>query len=229
MGEFDNDSEGFFDELQQRLFDALCARNAALGGTFRAAIREFKTAAVPGDERARVSLVGHAMREVMNALPSVMGENSQGREGASSSDLVKELPDLLARFPDLDLQQDLDYIPVPREVAAAFDRINRAAARETRSVRDDAGALLTEGTGSDDHPAIGQWIEARGFFVRCAHLERPPLQNDEVPGDEELLDRINAVQDLIDGRTKGFFDARRSLEELLAEINREVDAEGDST
>ncbi|GAA5194652.1 hypothetical protein GCM10023346_22670 [Arthrobacter gyeryongensis] len=207
------------DERQQRLFDAIAERNPALAGTYRVAIRGLKTPAEPGDERARLALIAHAMREVMNALPSVMGESTGRRKGKSASDLTRELPDFLAQFSDLDLQQDLDYIPVPREVTVAIDRVVRTAALETRKVRDDVAALLAEGS-SSDHPAVLQWIDARAFFVRCAHLEQPPRDNSAVKSDEEIEANIRVVEDLIDVRTAGFFDTRHGLEDLLAEINQ---------
>ncbi|ASN19929.1 hypothetical protein [Arthrobacter sp. YN] len=207
------------DDRQQQLYDALDERSPALAGTYRAAIRMLGTPAVAGEERARVSLIGNAMREVMNALPSVIGETTGRLKGRSASALARELSDALALSSDLDLRQDLDYIPVPRAVAIAIDQVVQTVVLETKQVRDDAAALLAEGS-SSDHPAVGQWIEAREFFVRWTHLERPPRDNGHVPTDVEILRNIRVVEDLVAVRTAGFFDTRRLLDELLAEINR---------
>jgi hypothetical protein len=82
-----------------------------------------------------------------------------------------------------------------------------------------AAALLTD-DGDADHPAVSQWMDARRFFVRWAHVGAEATDLTKVPTDEDIQDKIRVVEDLIEGVTKLFFDARRSVDDLLAEINQ---------
>lgn len=218
------EKEALLDERRQRIYDALAQYNLVVAGSYRAAIRSFKTSAVSGEERARISAIGNAMREVMITLPSIIGESSEGEpKELDTNTLVRDLPEKLAQFSDLDLQQDLDYVPIPREAAILIAEIVTAASQDTKSVRDNAASLLAEGSRSD-HPAIKQWLKANQFFVKCTHLGRPPTDVGADMSDDELEKNIRIVEDLVEVRVSGFFDSRHEIDSLLSDIN----AEGDS-
>jgi hypothetical protein len=214
-------NERILDERRQRIYDALVQHNLVVAGSYKAAIRSLKTPAQSGEERARISAIGNAMREIMITLPSIIGESSEGEpKELDTNALVRDLPERLAQFSDLDLQQDLDYVPIPREAAALIAEIVTAASQDTKSVRDNAAALLAEGSRSD-HPAIKQWLKANQFFVKCTHLGRPPADVSEDMSDEEVERNIRIVEDLVEVRVSGFFDSRHEIDSLLSDINAE--------
>lgn len=208
------------DGRQQGIFDALHERHADLASMYRAALRILACGVDDDDRRMRVAHVCHAMREVMNRFADAIGANSGQRIKPPSGEQVQALPDLLAGHPELVLQQEgQELVPVPSKVASAFGKLVMTAVQEKARTRDIAAALLTD-DGNVDHPAVGQWMDARSFFVRWAHLQAEATELATLPSDEDIRAKVRIVEDLIDGVTKLFFDARRAVDDLLAEINQ---------
>lgn len=206
------------DERRKAIYDGLASYNPVLAGLYKSAIRNFKTPAYPGEERARLAIIGNSMREVMNALASVMGDSSPGKEKVRPEKLLRDLPGKLALFPELSLKQDIDYIPVPKDAALLIAEIVDASSQETMNVREDVASLLAEGSGID-HPAVKQWIDARLSFVKLTHISRPP--EDIGISDTEIESIIRVVEDLIEVRIGEFFESKHSLDEILGEINEQ--------
>jgi hypothetical protein len=213
------------DDREQGIFDALVERHSDLASMYRAALRLLRMSAEDGDRRMRVAHICHAMREVMNRFPDAMGSEPVKKIKPSTSLQVQALPDLLADHPELVLDQDQEFVPIPRPVAAAFDKLIKASVREKIRTRDIAASLLTD-DGDAAHPAVGQWMNARDFFVRWAHMESTATDPSKLPTDDEIRRWTKVVEDLIEGVTKLFFDARRSVDDLLEEINRTADSDG---
>lgn len=213
-------AEFALDQRQQGVFDALLERHADLASMYRGALRMLASGAEDSDRRMRVAQICHAMREVMNRFADAVGASSSQRIRPPSNEQVQALPDLLASHPDLVLEQgDQELIPVPRQVAAALDKLIKTAVQEKIRSRDIAAALLTD-DGNADHPAVSQWMDERNFFVRWAHLQAEPTDLGALPSDGDLQGRFRVVEDLIEGVTKLFFDARHAVDDLLTEINR---------
>src|SRR5699024_4473393 len=111
----------------------------------------------PGQERTRVLLICHSMREVMNRLPTaVMFERGSFNRSVvanhkKSSELVRGLPDLRVEYPEMELSFEAENIPVPREVALAFNRLIDAAVHEDQRRLSDLAAFLTD-DGNPKHP-----------------------------------------------------------------------------
>lgn len=204
------------DERRQQIYSALLQHNPVVAGLYRTAIRSFKTSAYPGEERARIAIIGNSMREIMNTLASVLGSSSQGTRQDGASKLVRELPAKLAEYPDLDLRQDNEYIPVPRDAAVFVWEIASLASREEGNIREDVAALLAEGSGGD-HPVVKEWMNARNTFVKYTHFSKPP--EDIEISDDEIEQTIRVVEDLMEGRLREFFESRHEVDSLLDDIN----------
>ena len=170
------------------------------------------------DSRTRVAFIGHCMREVMNRVLGALGRPTAPRFKPSSSEQVKALPDLLARFPELELDREGDSVPVPQEVAAAMDMLFKAAVQEKRRIRDDVAALITDDDNAG-HVAVSQWIESRAFFVKWAHLHDRDVAEADLPSDEEIRGHVSVFEELLDGVLTAFFASLHSIDDLLNEIN----------
>jgi hypothetical protein len=181
---------------------------------------------VAGEEGARISLICHAMRELMTGLPEAMGDSASPRPSPSSGSLTAGLPGLLAAHPELDLEQDRDLIPVPRRVAQTIATLVRAITLEQGRNRSNAAALVTGGS-DVEHPAIAQWQRAYKFFVGWTHLDRNHVSSRPLPSDEEVATHLRVVEDVIEVRSAAFFDNLRSIEEMLGEFNEPL--EGDES
>lgn len=208
--------------IQQRVFDALVERRPDLADMYRVAIDQLRVPSGEVGARTRISYICHSMREVMNRIITAMGRPIAPAVKPSSSDRVQQLPDLLSRFPDLQFDVGQELVPIPREVAVAMESLFRAAVQEKRRSRDDVAALLTD-DGNAAHAAVSKWIEARGFFVKWAHIHDRVVPSEELPSDDEIRTHVATFETLVDGVITQFFTARQSIEDLLAEINDKGD------
>ncbi len=215
-------SDSDLDERQLGVINILRERNPRLAGVYRTALGTLHTAIEEGCESARISVICHCMRELMNGLPVILAETSIPRPRPSSTSLTTKLPGLLADHPDVDLGADQDMVPVPRAVARVLDQLIRTVVQEDGRNRSNAAALVTGGEDSG-HPAVKQWRDAYQFFVGWAHIDRNHEGDRQLPDAAELLGAMKVVEDVIEVRTAAFFENLNSLEGLLAQINAAVE------
>lgn len=214
-------------QRQMGIINLLAERSPKLAGIYRESIRMLSTPPEPGCESARVSVICHCMREVMNGIPSAIGDAASQRPDPSSQALATKLPGLLAANPDVRLDADQDLIPVNRTVASAFAQLVKTVQLEDgRNQRDLAGFLT--GDPNNRHVASKQWNEARRFFLGWTHLDRNHTSGRELPSDTKILEYISVVEDIVEARTAAFFDTIRVIQELLVDINAEALAESES-
>lgn len=207
-------------QRQENVVAALQSRAPKLAGAYRMTLQLLATPAVEGCEAARVSMICHGIRELMNGLPTVLSDSFISRPNPSSDTLTRQLPELLAKHPDVTLDQDQDLIPIPRSVASALQDIISTVAQEKGRNRSNAAALVT-GSTDVSHPAVAQWMTAQRFFLRWTHLDRNHERARDLPSDEELLSQIRIIEDIIVVRSTLFFDNLHTLNDLLSEINGE--------
>lgn len=197
-----------------KIRDALMDRSPRLAGMYCAALRELDADVAPGLESARVSIICHCMREVMNGLPAVMAVGSTPRPNPSSVSLTGRLPDLVAAHSGFDLRAAQDIVPVPSAIAAAIADLVAAAVKERGINVANAAALLTDGADTK-HPLISQWNSAQRFFLQWTHLDRNPDAGRSLPTDDEVRTNIRVVEDVIDVRTAVFFENLSAVEDIL--------------
>ncbi|QZN86225.1 hypothetical protein [Cellulomonas sp. C5510] len=214
------------DERQARVWEALAARSPALAGMYASVVLALAEPPRDGCEQARVSLICHGMREIMNGLPEAMATILIPRPSPNSEALKGRLPDLLSKHRELDLSADQDLIPIPRDVALLLDQLIRTSVQEKGRNRSNAAALLTDGS-DPNHPLIGQWLRTQRFFLQWAHLDRNPGAERQLPADEVLRDNIRVVEDIVEIRTALFFDNVRALDDLLQAANAEEGGNGE--
>lgn len=206
------------DERQQRILAALQAKRSELANFYQTALMLLSGELGMPDPRTRVALIGHCMREVMNRVLGSLGRPTAPRFKPPSGEQIKALPDLLARFPELELDGEGGSVPVPREVAAAMDKLFKAAIHEKRRIRDDVAALITDDDNAS-HAAVSRWIESRAYFVKWAHLHERDVTEVDLPSNDEMREHVRVFDELLDGVITAFFATRQSINDLLAEIN----------
>lgn len=211
-------------DRQGRVTQALHDRSPKLAGIYKTALRVLDKGSEEGLEAARVSVICHCMRELMTGLPAALADSVIPRPSPSSSSLVAQLPEVLAKHPDLDLGVDQDVVPVPKPVAVHMDSLVKARTQEDGRNRSNAAALVTGGR-DPGHPAINQWQDAYRFFLGWTHFDRNHESDRELPSDEQIRSAMRVVEDVIEVRSALFFDNLRSLEDILAEANA-VEDEG---
>ena len=207
------------EDRQTRIADWLQEKRPDLASMYRAARELLASAAKPGDERTRVSQICHSMREIVNRLPGALGIVGAGSGGPRSSTHVRKLPALAARFPNLDLLQEVENVPVPQELAVLLDELVKAAVAEDGRVAANAAALLTD-DGNTKHPAVREWRDITAFFVKWAHLHDEQSDPELIPSDDDLRQRVELAEALMDGIRAEFFDSLHAIEDLLADANQ---------
>lgn len=204
------------DDRRQAVFDALESLSPEAAGYYKSGIAVLLEPARAGEQRAKVSSVCHSFREIVNGLPSLLGETGSAPIVPSSALLLRDLPEF--RF---DLSGDEPVVAVPREVATPLDEVLRTAALE--SARQDADlASLFAGMKQEAHPLVSQWRGAARFFLHWAHWDRPTDESRHIPTDDEMEEHVRTVEDIIVARVAPFFDARHSIEDVIADANRIV-------
>jgi hypothetical protein len=207
---------------QTRITDWLDEKRPDLASMHRTARQLLASTAKPGDERARVSLICHSMRELMKHLPEAISGGDRDAGGPRSNDYVRKLPGIVAKYPALDLSQDAENVPVPQEIARFLADLIKAAISEDGRFLSDIATFLTD-DGNSKHPAVREWYKTYNSFVRWAHL--PGHQSDvhSIPSDGELRRWIEVAEAHMDGVRAQFFDSLHAIEDLLAEANQLVD------
>lgn len=213
------------DDRRAQVVDALLHHDARLCATYETAMDQLGAASVPGREAIRVLSICHYMRELMMGLPAVMSDEAESRPESSPGALLGKLPALRAKYPGLDLTMDERVIAIPQAVAREFDALITTAMDEQGRNRRNFAALINGGT-HDSHPAVDQWLDAYGFFVGWAHLDRNHERGGALPPDLTLRKHIRVVEDVIVVRAALFFDNLRAIEDILALANA-VDDGGD--
>lgn len=209
-------------DRRKRITAWLDDKRPDLASMHRTAHRLLASTAEPGDERARVSLICHSMRELMKHLPGVVSEGDRGAGGPRSSDCVRRLPATAAEYPWLDLTQDVENVPVPKELARLFADLLSAAIAEDGRFLSDIAAFLTD-DGNTKHPAVREWHRNYNFFVKWAHLHGGQSDTRSIPSDGDLRSLIEVAEAQMDGVRAQFFDSLHAVEDLLEEANQLVD------
>ena len=135
---------------------------------------------------------------------------------------MRKLPAIAARFPNLELLQDVENVPVPQELAALLGELVKTAVAEDGRVAANAAALLTD-DGNIKHPAVREWRDLTDFFVKWAHLHDEQSDAQCIPSDDDLMQRIELAEALMDGIRVEFFDILHAIEDLLTEANQPID------
>lgn len=211
-----------YEDRHTRIADWLDEKRPDLASMHRTARELLASRARPGDERARVSLICHSMRELMKHLPDVISGGDRDGGGPRSNDYVRQLPSIVAKYPALDLSQDAENVPVPQEIAHFLSSLIKAAISEDGRFLSDIATFLTD-DGNTKHPAVREWYGTYNFFVKWAHLHGHQSDVNLIPSDDELRRWIEIAEAHMDGVRAEFFDSLHAIEDLLAEANQLID------
>lgn len=208
-------------ELHQRLRDV----SPRLAGMYRRCFRLLdETADEPDEELARLASAAHCMREVMNRLADVLPDAPARAvtPTISSRELAVQLAAATSDQPSLFTPQEGEsVVAIPRHVVGLIGELIGVARQETATTRERDALIITKSSNSGA-PVIDQWVSARNFFVRIAHIGGFVTRGRETkspPSDAEILGHIEIVENALRSRLVGFFEARREISELLREIN----------
>ena len=208
-----------------------------LAGLYRQAILLMSEPADPGDEKARLAIVGHCFREIMNRLPDALQDvdgfpaSKRDEEDRARNDLVaafeafRGMPvEQPAPVSSKDLEQT-EVIAVPRQLVDAVGKFVAAREEGTRNVR-ERDSVTVLGAIDPLDPALKPWRAARKFFMSCTHIDLQYAVEtvaSEVPSDEVVMAHVEIVEASLRVRLGAFFDNYEELEDLIAKANRTLE------
>ncbi len=229
----EGESNSLFNPERQALHGQLGDLSPRLSGLYRRLIRLLDEKPEGSEHLARVSLIGHCVRELINRLPDILADVPDMLEPVipKSGDMVRRLPGLTERYTETlamvsgptsedGNHQRTDLVPVPRPLFEALHDITNATARETARAKErDAVVVARARTASG--PAYARWRAARKFFMEFTHLDNHVGQEErQIPSDEQIIEHLGVVEAALSSRLTGFFDNRRILDEFLSEVNQ---------
>jgi hypothetical protein len=233
-----DDTATLWNQDRQSLHGLIGEVDPALAGLYRQAILLMDSQPMPGDDKARLSLVSHCVRELMNNLPDALGDvkdfpaNRRGDEEKARADLIAavEMLEGMPRDQPVEAGSPLDKpgkVTVPADfLDAAVNFAGVFKDGETRVRLRDSAALL--GYIDRYHPALKPWKAARDFFMSFAHLDRHKSDRPGghgLPTDERVMAHIAIIEASMRVRLGAFFDSLNEVRALAGQAN-EVGADG---
>lgn len=225
--------EGLWDADREALFGLISERSPDLAGLYRHGILTLGSPPIQDGERARLAVIGHCFRELMNNLADAVGDvptfatSCRGDEDSAKRalvDLYAEVYGIPDDLPDVQPESDeeqLELVAVQRRFLKAVERLAvffRLGERHGR----DRDSVVVAGRLDTNAAGLGPWRKARRFFSRHCHYDRQygtqPRERD-LPGDHEILEHVLVVEAIIRTRLQPFFDTVAEIEDLLAVAN----------
>lgn len=217
-------------------------RSPQLAGLYRHGVRSIETPCEAGDERARLAVIGHCFRELMNNLADAFGDvpafttSSREDEDNAKKSIVGLYDDIYgipeeypADFVDADPDQ-LELVAVQRRLLGAVEALAVFFRRGERHLRERDSAVVA-GRIDVNAPGMKPWRDARRFFTRYSHFDRQNGSKPtdvELPGDDLVLAHLESVEVIIRTRLQPFFDSMGEIDDLLAVANAvEKETDGD--
>ena len=198
---------------REELRAALTSQNALCGQLYREAVEAL---GAPELDTGRLVVAGHAIRELVNLLPSILGD--------------VELPE---RIPDAHLRDQLveawnEYqadvaagtaVPglVPGTVTQAINAWVQAQEQITENSQTRRAALVLGNTEGVDDSSVRVVISAIGAFERLRH---PVKANSELPADRAAYQGAwSIIENAITSRILGFFTVKQQLQDVVDAAN----------
>ncbi len=221
-----------WNEDRQALHKLIEEVDPALAGLYRQAIMLMDSSPIPGDEKARLSLVSHCIRELMNNLPDALGDvkdfpaSRGGDEDKARAGLVAAVNNFRG-LPAQQLEAETapanppDKVTVPADLLdAAENLVGVFKDGETRGELRDSAAVL--GYIDRYHPALKPWRAARKFFMSFAHLDRLKATGSggrDMPADDGVMTQIAVIEATMRVRLGAFFDNLNEVRSLADQAN----------
>ena len=170
--------------------------------------------------RADLSLLSHAVRELINSLPECIGgpaeipKSMADEENKAREHLLEETASALPNPPKA--EAGANNVIIPASLAAALDSYRAAASLGSENGR-RRDSIIVFGYPDPDGPSMKPWSEARKFFMRFVHL---PRGNQPVlPTRDEVMGRFSDIENVLLVRLGNFFAAKQQVSGILGVAN----------
>lgn len=227
-----NGDVALWNEDREALHKLIEEIDPALAGLYRRAVLLMDSRPIPGDEKARLSLVGHCVRELMNNLPDALGDvkdfpaSRRGDEDRARDGLVAAV-ERFKGVPSDQPAEDAGSSEQPDRVTVPADLLDAVVILvgvfkdgKTRNELRDSAAVL--GYIDRYDPALKPWKAARKFFMSLAHLDRLKAAGSggrDLPTDEQVMSQVAIIEASLRVRLGAFFDNLNEVRALAEQAN----------
>ena len=204
---------GLWTAQREELHDALASQNTLCGQLYREAVDAL---GAPELDIGRLVVAGHAVRELVNLLPSVLGDVNFP-ERVRDSELRD---DLVAAWNEYQADVAAGAAtpgPMSAEVANAIDAWVQAQNQITENSQTRRAALVLGTTEAADDSSVRVVIGAVGAFERLRH---PSKADAESSVDRAAYqDALSIIENAITSRILGFFAVKEKLQDVVDAAN----------
>ena len=176
----------------------------------------------PSSDSARtdLSLLSHAIRELINSLPEYIGGSAEipksmaDKEDKAREHLLEEAASALPNPPKA--EAGANNVIIPASLAAALDSYRKAVSLGSENGR-RRDSIIVRGYPDPDGSSMKPWSEARKFFMCFVHL---PRGNQPVlPTRDEVMGRFSDIENVLLVRLGNFFAAKQQVSGILGVAN----------
>jgi len=208
---------GLWTAQREELRVALASQNALCGQLYREAVDAL---GAPELDIGRLVVAGHAVRELVNLLPAVLGD----------VELPERVPDAPLRVQLVEAwseyQADIAAVTaapglVPSTVTNAIDAWVQAQNLITENSQTRRAALVLGTTEGVEDSSVRVVISAIGAFERLRH---PSKADSESPVDRAAYQgALSIIENAITSRILGFFMVKQQLQDVVDAANVRTD------
>jgi hypothetical protein len=228
-----NGDPSLWNEERQTLHGLIHERSPELAGLYRQGVRALDMPCEPGDERARLAVIGHCFRELMNNLPNVLGDvpeftTSSREDEDNAKKSVVGLYDQIYGIPEEPSPdvaetepEQLELVTVQRRLLRAVEALAVFFRMGERHLKERDSALVA-GLVDVNVPGLKPLRDARRFFTRYSHFDRQngsKAKKTDLPNDDQVVAHLEHVEAILRTRLQPFFDTKGEIDDLLAVAN----------
>ncbi|MDO4537441.1 MAG: hypothetical protein Q4B54_04710 [Coriobacteriales bacterium] len=206
---------------QIRIYQELSSFDPTLGDLYAYAAVGCVTYGNAKDERAHISLIGHAVRELTNALPEVLFDGDFPKHYGPVQAAKRKLFDLVdgnslnedsAKW----LRNDPEAL---QSIVSALVEYRKEEAEAGMSARTrSAYALL--GSPQPKDASLAPWEKAKDFFMDFVHIDR--TFKGALPSHDELSEQFSRIETGLAAALHTFFSAKQELKPKLDLANTKL-------
>ena len=204
---------GIWTAQREELRGALASQNALCGQLYREAVDAL---GAPELDIGRLVVAGHAVRELVNLLPAVLGDVNlpeRVRDSDLRDDLVAAWNEYKADIATGAAAPGL----ITTKVANAIDAWVQAQNQITENSQTRRAALVLGTTEAVADSSVTVVIGAVGAFERLRH---PSKADSESPVDRAAFqDALSIIENAITSRILGFFAVKERLQDVVDAAN----------
>ncbi|MEU8223637.1 hypothetical protein [Kribbella sp. NPDC048915] len=204
---------GLWTVQREELHDALASQNTLCGQLYREAVDALGT---PVLDIGKLVVAGHAVRELVNLLPAVLGDVNlpeRVRDSRLRDDLVAAWDEYQADIAAGTAAPRL----ISSKVANAINAWVQAQNQITANSQTRRAALVLGTTDAANDSSVRVVIGAVGAFERLRH---PSKADSESPVDRAAYqDALSTIENAITSRILGFFAVKERLQDVVDAAN----------